>query len=357
MDYGVALNPVAATVRDSATSLILMCGSRETRKWLFLKRTFLPFLANELFANLAATVGSATATVSVRAFEVLDGGAVRDLQRPSGVAAAVFASEVVGLQAVTARNVAELTFYLVDAAEKRTLTQPGAAAAAAGSALPSLSPTPSFSSLTASAKKQPSLLARGMPTKDSSGRFGPAPGRDGSSFPPGVPPAGALDVGAAVWEIEVTQREPATDRVYSSRILVVDLPEMDAAEAASPPPRLPAVGYTSSRGQPDPALAPAQAPAAAPAARPLLAFEEYVGRLAAAASSAPFRTSPLTHYLADRLGGDAVVVALGFLAQGEPATSRRTIELVDTLSKLRHFPVGRCEPCEASDLTELWSPH
>ena len=74
-------------------------------------------------------------------------------------------------------------------------------------------------------------------------------------------------------------------------------------------------------------------------------FDTYIHSLLTprGAALSSFRTSKLTHYLADLLGGNAVVVALGMLTQGQPAVSRKTIEVMDTLSNLRHFPVGNKE--------------
>jgi hypothetical protein len=51
MGLGASLNPISAYVNDAATAIIFIVGSRLTRKWQFLKRTFLPFLSNELFGN------------------------------------------------------------------------------------------------------------------------------------------------------------------------------------------------------------------------------------------------------------------------------------------------------------------
>ena len=75
------------------------------------------------------------------------------------------------------------------------------------------------------------------------------------------------------------------------------------------------------------------------------AFDQYIRQLLTPRGAAlpSFRTSKLTHYLADLLGGNAVVVALGMLTQGQPAVSRKTIEFMDTLSNLKHFPVGNKE--------------
>lgn len=64
---GAALNPIAAFVEDATSAVILLVGSKCTKKWQFLKvslshclailsmlqRIFLPFAANELFACLA----------------------------------------------------------------------------------------------------------------------------------------------------------------------------------------------------------------------------------------------------------------------------------------------------------------
>lgn len=63
---GAALNPIAAFVEDATSAVILLIGSKFTKKWQFLKvlltklvkvdlhqRIFLPFAANELFACLA----------------------------------------------------------------------------------------------------------------------------------------------------------------------------------------------------------------------------------------------------------------------------------------------------------------
>ena len=36
---------------DSATCVIVLAGSKNTKKWQFIKRTFLPFVANEVFAH------------------------------------------------------------------------------------------------------------------------------------------------------------------------------------------------------------------------------------------------------------------------------------------------------------------
>ena len=98
---GVALNPISAFVDDAATSVVLLIGSKETRKWQFLKRFFLPFLANELFANHLMekeeqTIGFYEAVVSISAFEIQD-EIISDLLRPSSRGLSVSFSSVDGI--------------------------------------------------------------------------------------------------------------------------------------------------------------------------------------------------------------------------------------------------------------------
>ena len=83
---GVALNPISAFVLDAATSLILLIGSKQTRKWQFMKQIFLKFLANELYANQLAdkevqVTGFYDAQVSLTAFEI-NNELITDLLQP-----------------------------------------------------------------------------------------------------------------------------------------------------------------------------------------------------------------------------------------------------------------------------------
>ena len=97
IDYGLSLNPVSASVGDAATSVILLCGSKDTRKWLFLKRTYLPFLANELFTTLANTVSTRSVEVTLKAFEI-QSEQVLDLLKHDTIGSighTVFVSEVI----------------------------------------------------------------------------------------------------------------------------------------------------------------------------------------------------------------------------------------------------------------------
>jgi hypothetical protein len=75
---GAHLNPVAAFVDDSATTVIFLLGSKNSRKSQFLKKAFLPFLANELFACLQEKAQQLSgqdhyqSNVTLTSFEILD---------------------------------------------------------------------------------------------------------------------------------------------------------------------------------------------------------------------------------------------------------------------------------------------
>ncbi len=59
---------------------------------------------------------------------------------------------------------------------------------------------------------------------------------------------------------------------------------------------------------------------------------------------APFRSSKLTHYLSELLGGNAIVVALGLVCSGESAFTRKTLELMGSLTSAR-FVRDSLLPC------------
>lgn len=65
----------------------------------------------------------------------------------------------------------------------------------------------------------------------------------------------------------------------------------------------------------------------------LLTFLDVMKKLntPARAALAPFRSSKLTHYLSELLGGNSIVVGLGLLAHGEPLVSRKTLEVIGNL--------------------------
>lgn len=62
----------------------------------------------------------------------------------------------------------------------------------------------------------------------------------------------------------------------------------------------------------------------------LLTFLDVVKKLntPGRAALAPFRSSKLTHYLSELLGGNSIVVGLGLLAHGEPLVTRKTLEII-----------------------------
>ena len=80
----------------------------------------------------------------------------------------------------------------------------------------------------------------------------------------------------------------------------------------------------------------------------LLTFAEVIKKLTspAVAAIAPFRVSKLTSYLTELLGGNALVVAMGMVCAGEPAVTRKTLELLETLGTSVHFPIGGHELTE-----------
>jgi hypothetical protein len=88
------LNPVSTFVIDATTTVILLLGSRKTRKWEFLRQVFLPFIANELYANQlldkeSTVVGFFDAHVALSAFEITENETIIDLLRPSARGASV----------------------------------------------------------------------------------------------------------------------------------------------------------------------------------------------------------------------------------------------------------------------------
>lgn len=83
---GASLNPITACINDAVNAIIFIVGSKETKKWKFLKRTVLPFVANELFSNISdrdrrVSAGLYRAQVSLSAFQVQD-EVISDLLRP-----------------------------------------------------------------------------------------------------------------------------------------------------------------------------------------------------------------------------------------------------------------------------------
>lgn len=125
---GASLNPITACVSDAVTAIIFIVGSKETRKWHFLKKTVLPFVANELFANIAEKDQQLSsslykAQINLSAFEIQD-EIITDLLRPinRGLSLAVTAEEgvtVQGLQSEPIMDEMDLRRLLIDACDNR----------------------------------------------------------------------------------------------------------------------------------------------------------------------------------------------------------------------------------------------
>lgn len=279
---GAALNPVAAFVHDAATALITIIGSRQTKKSLFLKKTFLPFLANELFNVVGEkehqqNLDFFQAQISFSAFEIQD-EVVTDLLRPSsrGLSVSISAEEGVIIQGLHKEPIAD------EMALRRAMAEA-------------------------------------------------CDNRASHTLPPGA----SMETSSAVWQIELKQSESEINsggqvRRCHSRLVVVDVPSVDPLTQ----------GGSNLRQLESPTLH-----------KSLLTFSDVVKRLSSPsrAALAPFRSSKLTHFLSEMLGGNAIVVALGVLSSGEPAVSRKTLEILGGLTSAVHFPVG------GRELTEVLS--
>lgn len=155
------------------------------------------------------------------------------------------------------------------------------------------------------------------------------------------PLGGSIDTSTAVFEFKLYQSEGAASlgfgagrvnpdaiRTCRSRLLVVDLPSVDPLVVGG------AVDVRSLEGL--------------TLHRSLLSFVDVCKKISnpTRAPVAPFRSSTLTHYLSELLGGNAIVVALGSLTSGEPQVSRKTLELLHSLSAAMHYPIGGKEITE-----------
>ena len=139
-----------------------------------------------------------------------------------------------------------------------------------------------------------------------------------------LPVGGSIHTSCAVWEVNLSQSEGVDDghstRKCHSRLIVLDLPVVDSL-------------VRTSESQPLESLT---------LHRSLVSFMDVVQRLSSPsrAALAPFRTSKLTHYLSELLGGNAIVVGLGMIAGNEAAQSKKTMGIVSALGDSVHFPVG-----------------
>jgi hypothetical protein len=263
---GASLNPITACVSDAVTAVIFIVGSKETRKWHFLKKTVLPFVANELFSNIAERdqqLASSLykAQINLSAFEIQD-EIITDLLRPvnRGLSLAVTAEEgvmVQGLQSEPIMDEMDLRRLLLDACENRASHT--------------------------------------------------------------LPPGGSIDTTTAVFEFTLYQSEGGSmgaggagegGRECHSRLLVVEVPSTDPLVTG---------GAVDVRQLQGPNLH-----------KSLLTFLDVAKKLntPSRAAIAPYRSSKLTHYLSELLGGNSIVVALGLLAHGEPHVTRKTLEII-----------------------------
>ena len=276
---GAVLNPITAFVNDAATIVITIVGSRSTKKSLFLKRIFLPFIANELFNNISerehhTTSGFYQAAINMSSFEIQD-EVISDLLRPStrGMAVSMTAEDGVGVVGVHKELISDeqtLRKAFADACDNRAT----------------------------------------------------------STMPVGA----SLDTSTAVWEIELRQTEvgdasSGSVRKCYSRLVLVDLPATDPLVQ----------GNADLRQLHSPTLH-----------KSLITFLDVCKKLStpSRAALAPFRSSRLTHYLSEMLGGNAIVVGLGILCTGEPAVSRKTLEVIGALTSAVHYPIGGRELTE-----------
>ena len=275
---GASLNPIHAFVHDAATALILVIGSKNTRKSIFLRKKYLPFLSAELFATIqekeeqSHSVEMYSWQMSLSSFEIQD-EVITDLLRPSnrGLGVSISAEDgvmVSGIHKEQVTNERELADALIGSCDNRASHT--------------------------------------------------------------LPPGASLETSTAVWEIELRQSEhdeSGIPKTCYSRIVVVDVPCVDVLVA----------GGTNIRNLESPTLH-----------KSLLIFSDVCKRLStpSRAALAPFRSSKLTHYLSEMLGGNSIVVGLGVITNGEPAVSRKTLDLVGSLNNAIHFPVGGRELTE-----------
>lgn len=287
---GASLNPITACVADAVTAIIFIVGSKETRKWHFLKKTVLPFVANELFSNIAEKdqqLASSLykAQINLSAFEIQD-EIITDLLRPinRGLSLAVTAEEgvmVQGLQSEAILDEMEMRRLLIDACDNR-----------ASHTLP----PGSFIffivfSISMKYTFQYFIVVLG----------------------------GSIDTSTAVFEFTLFQSEGGSmgahgggegGRECHSRLLVIDVPSTDPLVHG---------GAVDVRQLQGPNLH-----------KSLLTFLDVTRKLNTPqrAAIAPYRSSKLTHYLSELLGGNSIVVGLGLLAHGEPLVTRKTLELM-----------------------------
>ncbi|RYH26682.1 hypothetical protein EON65_14250 [archaeon] len=276
---GAVLNPVAAFVNDAANVVIMLTGSRMTKKWQFLKRCFLPFIANEILTSIAERSQQAPnnfykAQLTLSTFEIHD-EVIGDLLRPANRGLPIVNTledgvVVQGLHKETIVDEVTLRRLLAEACDNRATY--------------------------------------------------------------GLPVGGNIDTSTGVFEFRLYQAEPQgqgqnvfqTQECYS-KLTIIDVPSMDPLASTNPEEVRLLSGPTLHKS--------------------LLSLIEVCKKLnnPYRAQLAPFRSSKLTHFLSEMLGGNAIVVALAQVCSGEPQVSRRTLDFVSYLNSAVHYPMGARE--------------
>lgn len=295
---GAALNPLKALVYDSASSVIFVVGSKQTKKSQFIHRTLLPFVANELFSTIQEKEEQITsnqssefrykAQVGLSCFEIED-EIITDLLRPAnrGMDLRMTAEEGIQVKSIQKELVlgeADLRRLLVDACNNRgTHSLPVGASIDTASAVFELT------------LFQSEIMGGGTSVKDTYCRL----------LIVDVPSVDPLLSRHQVF----TNLSPDQDSII----------EVDARERPSQP------SSTLHQG--------------------LYAFSDVVKSISTPhrATIAPFRSAKLTHFLSEILGGNAIVVAIGLVSCGEASVSHKTMELLSALNNAVHYPIGGAE--------------
>lgn len=304
---GAILNPVAAFVNDCVNVVVVVSGSRQTKKWSYLKRVLLPFLANEILANLdvknreiSPMMGSFRAQLAVSACEIQD-EIISDLLRPANrnLTLTTTLEEGIVIQSLHREKIldeATLRKLLFDACDNRSVH-----ALPVGGSIDTSSAIFEF-------RLHQSEIAFGNGNNPMSNQLGQGQGQG-------------------------QQRESF------SRFLVVDLPACDPLCTSQ-------IMSGSQQPHAQSVLAPSFLTASSSSLyKSLFTFTEVLQQLGNVhrAQLAPFRGSKLTHVLSELLGGNALVMGLGLVVTGEASISRVCLDILQLLGNAMHFPLAARE--------------
>ena len=144
-----------------------------------------------------------------------------------------------------------------------------------------------------------------------------------------LPLGASIDTSSTVWELALHQKEGDHEVVLQnlSRLLIVDTP------AVNPLCMTP----SDVKVLDGPNLH-----------KSLFTFTDVTRKLASPqlAALTPYRSSKLTNFLGEMLGGNCLVLGLGLVHPGEPAVSKKTLEIVANLTAARHYPISGKEMSE-----------